>query len=63
MPEDNNAAHDNDDIIPMETLTEMFAEEKYADGKSTTILRSTMAIVSVIFSCCCMRQAGHSSVE
>eukprot|EP00956_Cyclotella_meneghiniana_P018752 scaffold31518_cov56-Cyclotella_meneghiniana.AAC.8 len=55
MPEDNNAAHDNDDIIPMETLTEMFAEEKYGDGKSTTILRSTMAIVSVIFSCCLIR--------
>ena len=43
------------DIISIETLTETYEEQKYGHGRSKIIIRSTMAIVSVISSCCLIR--------
>ena len=50
-----NPQYQENDIIPMETLTAMSAEYKYGHGKSLSIIRSTSAIISVISSCCLIR--------
>eukprot|EP00956_Cyclotella_meneghiniana_P020195 scaffold35353_cov39-Cyclotella_meneghiniana.AAC.1 len=52
---DNDPQSQENDIISIEALTAMGAEWKYGHAKSLTILKSTMAIVSVISSCCLIR--------
>eukprot|EP00956_Cyclotella_meneghiniana_P035096 scaffold111227_cov23-Cyclotella_meneghiniana.AAC.1 len=54
MSDDNSQSQEND-IIPIETLTAKYEEWKYGQGRSTIILGSTMAIISVISSWCLIR--------
>eukprot|EP00956_Cyclotella_meneghiniana_P008906 scaffold12189_cov32-Cyclotella_meneghiniana.AAC.10 len=52
---DEPQSQGNDAIPPMEMLTAMGAEWKYGHGRNIIIIRSTMAIASVISSCCLVR--------
>eukprot|EP00956_Cyclotella_meneghiniana_P035354 scaffold114268_cov37-Cyclotella_meneghiniana.AAC.4 len=60
MSDDNPQSQGNNDIIPMEILTAMFAEWNYGHGRSIIIIRSTSATISMISSCCIIRMIMKS---